>query len=50
MDRKHAALAPWRFPANYHLPTDVPENLDYDTVADAVTLTYATAHALARKG
>jgi hypothetical protein len=44
------SLAPWRFPANYHLPTDVPENLDYDTVADAVTLTYATAHALARKG
>ena len=44
------SLAPWRFPANYHLPTDVPENLDYTTVAGAVTLTYATAHALARNG
>jgi Iap family predicted aminopeptidase len=44
------SLAPWRFPANYHLPTDVPENLDYATVADAVTVTYATADALARSG
>ena len=44
------SLAPWRFPANYHLPTDVPENLDYTTVAEAVTVTYATAHALARRG
>jgi Zn-dependent M28 family amino/carboxypeptidase len=44
------SLAPWRFPANYHLPTDVPENLDYSTVAEAVMVTYATAHALARAG
>jgi Peptidase family M28 len=26
-------------PANYHWPTDVPENVDYGTVADAVKLT-----------
>ncbi len=26
-------------PANYHWPTDVPENADYGTVADAVRLT-----------
>ncbi len=26
-------------PANYHWPTDVPENVDYGTVADAVRLT-----------
>ena len=26
-------------PANYHWPTDVPENVDYATVADAVRLT-----------
>jgi hypothetical protein len=28
-------------PANYHWPTDVPENVDYGTVADAVRLTEA---------
>jgi hypothetical protein len=44
------SLEPWRFPAHYHLPTDVPENLDYTTVAEAVRVTYATAHALARRG
>lgn len=26
-------------PANYHWPTDVPENVDYGTVADAIRLT-----------
>ncbi len=26
-------------PANYHWPTDVPENVDYGTLADAVRLT-----------
>jgi hypothetical protein len=25
-------------PANYHWPTDVPESVDYDTLADAVRL------------
>ena len=28
-------------PANYHWPTDVPENVDYDTVADAIRLSEA---------
>jgi Zn-dependent M28 family amino/carboxypeptidase len=44
------SLAPWRLPTNYHLMTDVPENLDYDTVAAAVRLTYAAARALAKAG
>lgn len=26
----------WRLPSNYHWPTDVPENVDYGTVADCV--------------
>jgi Zn-dependent M28 family amino/carboxypeptidase len=41
------SLAPWRLPSNYHLMTDVPENLDYGTLAEAVRLTYASARALA---
>ncbi|MEV4421517.1 M28 family peptidase [Patulibacter sp. NPDC049589] len=32
---------------NYHLPTDVPENLDYDTIARAVILAEAVARELA---
>jgi Zn-dependent M28 family amino/carboxypeptidase len=32
---------------NYHLPTDVPENLDYDTIARAVVLAEAVARELA---
>jgi hypothetical protein len=28
-------------PANYHWPTDVPENVDYGTLADAIRLTEA---------
>ncbi len=36
--------------SNYHLPTDTPENLDYDTVAEALTLTEALARRLARVG
>jgi hypothetical protein len=34
--------------SNYHLMSDTPENLDYETVAEAVTLTYAVAEELAR--
>ena len=34
-------------PANYHWPTDVPENVDYSTVADAVRLAEATIRSLA---
>jgi Iap family predicted aminopeptidase len=42
-----SSVTAWRSLANYHWPTDVPENLDYDTVAGAVALTYAVAEALA---
>jgi hypothetical protein len=44
------SLALWRLPANYHHMTDVPENLDYDTLAATVRLTYAAARALAKAG
>jgi hypothetical protein len=33
-------------PANYHWPTDTPENVDYSTVADAVRLTEALVRRL----
>ena len=33
-------------PANYHWPTDVPENVDYATLADAIRLTEATVRRL----
>jgi hypothetical protein len=33
-------------PANYHWPSDVPENVDYGTVADAVRLTEAVVRRL----
>ncbi|MGH2962589.1 MAG: M28 family peptidase, partial [Solirubrobacterales bacterium] len=33
-------------PANYHWPTDVPENLDYGTVTDATRLTEAMVRRL----
>jgi hypothetical protein len=33
-------------PANYHWPTDVPENVDYDTVADAIRLSEALVRRL----
>jgi hypothetical protein len=41
------SMTDWRSPANYHLPSDVPENLDYDTVAEATRLVYELARALA---
>jgi hypothetical protein len=34
-------------PANYHKPTDVPDNVDLDSVADAVRLVHALAGELA---
>ncbi len=43
------SLAPWRAPANYHLPSDVPQNLDYGTVADAVRLARGLIGALAAR-
>jgi len=41
------SITDWRSPANYHLPSDVPANLDYDTVADATRLVYELARELA---
>jgi hypothetical protein len=41
------SMTDWRAPANYHLPSDVPENLDFGTVADATRLVYELARALA---
>ncbi|HLL92007.1 MAG TPA: M28 family peptidase [Solirubrobacteraceae bacterium] len=41
------SMTDWRSPANYHLPSDVPANLDYATVADATRLVYGLAAALA---
>ena len=43
------SMTDWRAPANYHLPSDVPENLDYGTVRDATRLVFAVAVALARR-
>jgi Zn-dependent M28 family amino/carboxypeptidase len=42
-----SSVTPWRGLANYHWPSDVPENVDYGTVADAVTVAYAVAESLA---
>jgi len=44
------SITDWRSPANYHLPSDVPENLDYGTVADATRLVYELARTLATDG
>ncbi len=41
------SMTDWRSPANYHLPSDIPANLDYTTVADAARLVYDVALALA---
>jgi len=41
------SLNRWHSLANYHLPSDVPENLDFGTVADATRLVYELAQALA---
>ncbi len=37
------SITDWRSLANYHLPTDIPANLDYTTVADATRLVYELA-------
>jgi hypothetical protein len=42
-----SSLTTWRSLANYHWPSDVPENLDYGTIGDAVSVTYAVAESLA---
>ena len=41
------SLTPWRALANYHLPSDTPENLDYGTVAAATRLADAVMRRLA---
>jgi hypothetical protein len=41
------SMTDWLAPANYHLPTDVPANLDYATVVDATRLVYEVARSLA---
>jgi Iap family predicted aminopeptidase len=44
------SMTDWRAPANYHLPSDVPENLDYGSVIDATRLVFELCAALARRG
>jgi Zn-dependent M28 family amino/carboxypeptidase len=34
------SMTDWRSPANYHLPTDIPANLDYGSVEEAVRLVH----------
>jgi Peptidase family M28 len=41
------SLTDWRSPANYHLPSDVPANLDYRTVAQAARLVHELIRRLA---
>ncbi len=43
------SLTDWRLPANYHLMTDTPENLDYGTVGRATALAYGVAARLAER-
>jgi Zn-dependent M28 family amino/carboxypeptidase len=38
----------YKLPDNYHWPTDVPENVDYTTTADAVALCYEVLRSLSR--
>jgi hypothetical protein len=41
------SMTDWLAPANYHLPSDIPANLDYATVADTTRLVYEVARSLA---
>jgi MYXO-CTERM domain-containing protein len=41
------SITDWRSPANYHLLSDIPANLDYRTVADAARLVYEVIGRLA---
>ena len=41
------SMTDWLSPANYHLPTDTPANLDYSTVLATTRLVYDVAVALA---
>ncbi len=42
------SITDWRMPANYHLASDVPDNLDYASVADATRLVLDAARHLPR--
>jgi Zn-dependent M28 family amino/carboxypeptidase len=42
------SVADWGPPANYHLPSDIPSNLDYDSIAGAAAVTYELARVLAQ--
>jgi hypothetical protein len=42
------SMTDWRAPANYHLPSDIPANLDYATVADATRLVHELARTRAQ--
>jgi hypothetical protein len=44
------SVTDWRSPANYHLPSDIPANLDYRTVADATRLVYEIARTVVEGG
>jgi Zn-dependent M28 family amino/carboxypeptidase len=44
------SMTDWLAPANYHLPSDIPSNLDYATVARATHLVYDVARSLAGAG
>ncbi|MGH2993439.1 MAG: M28 family peptidase [Solirubrobacterales bacterium] len=41
-----ASCTELKTPANYHWPTDVPDNVDYGTLADAIRLTEAVVRRL----
>jgi Iap family predicted aminopeptidase len=41
------SLSEWQMMSNYHLMTDVPENLDYGTIDNAARLAYAVGQAIA---
>jgi hypothetical protein len=41
-----ASCNQWKNPSNYHWRTDTPENVDYDTVADAIRLSEAVIRKL----
>ena len=43
------SMTDWRSPANYHLPSDIPANLDYGTVIDATRLIHDVARLLAER-
>ena len=37
----------YQLPANYHWPTDTPDNVDFSTTADAVALCHEVVQSLA---